>query len=111
MTNNGLSPRQAIKKTLASRPYKSLAEWFAESLKQELLDNKTEYNKVRDFYRSEKGTFMKWGDPHYEGQVEINGNMYKKYKYTKGSEFIFVYTSQSPKSDLYDIFVSRKDYV
>ena len=103
------SAKEAIKKRLASRVYKSQTEFYAESLKDELLKNREEYNKVRDFYRL-KGKFIKWGTPIYAGKVEINNMEYSKYRYLKDGQVIFVYTTQSPKSDNYHIFVSTTDY-
>ena len=110
MEEHNETARQAIKKRLNSRVYKSQADFYAESLKEELLKNREEYNKVRDFYRDKSGRFTKWGKPIYAGKVEINNMEYSKYKYLQGGQIIYVYTSQSPKSEKYNMFVSTENY-
>lgn len=110
MEEHNETARQAIKKRLNSRVYKSQADFYAESLKEELLKNREEYNKVRDFYRDKGGRFTKWGTPIYAGKVEINNMEYSKYKYLQGGQIIYVYTSQSPKSEKYNMFVSTENY-
>ena len=80
------------------------------TLKRELSAS-GEWKKIRDFFRDDKGRFENKTSPEYKGSVNIRGQIHQKYAYTKpNGKSIFVYTANSPGSDVYILFVSETNY-
>ena len=108
--DKGMNVRDSLKKELHSRAFISQSEYYKQTLKREVTAS-GEWNKIRDFFRSDKGRFENITSPEYKGSVTIRGQIHQKYAYTKpNGKSIFVYTANSPGSDLYILFVSETNY-
>lgn len=102
--------RDSLKKELHSRAFVSQSEYYKETLKREITAS-GQWKKIRDFFRDDKSRFEKISSPEYKGSVTIRGQIHQKYAYTKpNGKSIFVYTANSPGSDLYILFVSETNY-
>ena len=102
--------RESLKKQLHTRAFVSKSEYYKETLKREITAS-GEWKKIRDFFRNDKGRFENITSPEYKGSVTIKKQIYQKYAYTKpNGKSIFVYTANSPGSDLYILFVSETNY-
>lgn len=100
----------SLKKELHTRAFVSKSEYYKETLKRELSAS-GEWKKIRDFFRDDKGRFENKTSPEYKGSVSIRGQIHQKYAYTKpNGKSIFVYTANSPGSDVYILFVSETNY-
>ena len=102
--------KDSLKKELHTRAFVSQSEYYKETLKRELSAS-GEWKKIRDFFRDDKGRFENKTSPEYKGSVSIRGQIHQKYAYTKpNGKSIFVYTANSPGSDVYILFVSETNY-
>ena len=100
----------SLNKELHTRAFVSQSEYYKETLKRELSAS-GEWKKIRDFFRDDKGRFENKTSPEYKGSVTIRGQIHQKYSYTKSNgKSIFVYTANSPGSDVYILFVSETNY-
>lgn len=102
--------RESLKKELRTRAFVSKSEYYKETLKREIIASGN-WKEIKNFFRDDKNRYEKISSPEYKGSVTIKGQIHQKYAYTKpNGKSIFVYTSNSPGSDVYISFISETNY-
>lgn len=110
-----MSPEEAVKSLRRSRYYTSQADFYRNSVKEELIQlgyNRNRYGALNYNPTHKKETFTSLTDIQYHGYVERDGIMYKKYSFISNGVFLFYYKNRSPKDELYleDLHITTEDW-
>lgn len=110
--DNYTTMKKAIKRELNTRAFKSQSEFYRESIMKNINGNDEIKYQIRELSRDERGHFGKTPDAQFHGTVTINNTQYTKYQFLNKStgKIGFIYESNSPKADNYNIFFSQVDY-
>lgn len=114
MEEDGLSASEAIEKVLRGREFKTVADFYAEGVIENLKDNyASEIGWTGKRFRNKKGQFTsdKFKELKYDGEVMIENTIYKVYKMpTADGTMIYYYETGSPKMNTFSTFVSTERY-
>ena len=115
MEVQNLTADEAVKAIRRSRYYTSQADFYRNSIYEELKDlgynrnmvDLENYNPVR-----RKGTFVNFQREaiQYHGNVDIDGTIYQKYSFESNGKQLYYYKSRSPKDENYKPWITGENY-
>ena len=114
MEEDGLSAGEAIDKTLRGREFKSVADFYAEGVIENLKENYAkEIGWTGSRFRNQKGQFAsnKFKELRYDGEVIIEDVQYKVYRMPNADGvMMYYYETGSPKGGTFSTFINTKRY-
>ena len=118
MSEYNESLAKAFKRYNRSRGVKTQSEFYIEGVKAEIKGSElqtkgveTKWKRLQNFYRDKKGHFAPINNVNYMGNVEINGAMWKQYRFINPMGMVmYFYSTQSPKTDSYESMLTETNY-
>lgn len=110
-----MSAQEAVQCLRRSRYYTSQADFYANSVKEELINlgfNRNREGALNYDPAHRKETFTSLNNIQYHGDVEHDGFMYKKYSFISNGVLLYYYKNRSPKDELYleDLQITTEDW-
>lgn len=110
-----MSADEAVNQLRRSRYYVSQADFYKNSIKEELVAlgyNRNRYGALNYDPSHKKETFTSLTDIQYHGNIEHDGVIYQKYSFISNGVLLFYYKNRSPKDELYleDLHILTEDW-
>lgn len=112
------SVAKAFQRYTRSRAVKTQAEFYIEGLKREIKESEsqekgtdTKWKQLLNFYRDKKGHFAPITNVNYMGTVDIQGTLWKQYRFINPMGMVmYFYSTQSPKTESYESMLTKVNY-